>query len=46
MAEDTNRTSIIVGTLFKLITLEGVTFTFQNFWIENDGVFTYDRIDY
>jgi hypothetical protein len=46
MAEDTNRTSIIVGTLFKLITLEGVTFTFQNFWIENEGVFTYDGIDY
>lgn len=43
---DTNRSRLIVGILFKLETVEGVTFRFQNFFQDNDGVLLFDLEEY
>jgi hypothetical protein len=46
MANETNQSSLIVGTFFKLVTVEGVTFNFQNFWRDDQGVYVYAGEDY
>jgi len=46
MTKETNKTELIVGVLFKLTTVEGVVFNFQNFWQEDDGVFIYGNEEY
>lgn len=46
MTLEANQTRLIVGTLFKVTTIEGVSFYFQNFFKDNNGIFTYDLEDY
>lgn len=44
--QELEQTKPIVGILFSVETDEGVSFNFQNFFKDNNGVFTYEFTDY
>jgi hypothetical protein len=46
MTTELNQSQLIVGTLFKLETVENVTFRFQNFFKDNGGIFIYGLEEY
>lgn len=43
---ETNKTKIVLGALFKIVTIEGSILTFQNFWQENEGKFLFEDDEY